>query len=109
MTIALSDADGDQLVRELTSEGWRVCRLRRSTSKESFLREIAEALEFPSWFGHNLDALWDCLTDLTEPTALVWTDWQPFAVHQRKDWSTLLGLLGERAEERPSFSVHLLR
>lgn len=26
---------------------------------------IAEALDFPDWFGHNLDALYDSLTDLS--------------------------------------------
>ena len=25
---------------------------------------IAEALDFPDYYGCNLDALWDCLTDL---------------------------------------------
>ena len=25
---------------------------------------LAEALHFPSWYGNNLDALYDCLTDL---------------------------------------------
>lgn len=27
-------------------------------------RIIKEALDFPEWYGENLDALWDCLTDL---------------------------------------------
>ncbi|GAA1282315.1 barstar family protein [Saccharothrix xinjiangensis] len=26
---------------------------------------IAEAMGFPDWFGHNLDALYDSLTDLS--------------------------------------------
>ena len=26
---------------------------------------------FPDWYGGNLDALHDCLTDITEPTELV--------------------------------------
>jgi RNAse (barnase) inhibitor barstar len=36
------------------------------TDKVSVLREIARAFGFPSWFGLNLDALYDALTDLPE-------------------------------------------
>lgn len=34
-------------------------------SKEGFLSAVAEALSFPAWFGHNWDALEDCLTDMS--------------------------------------------
>lgn len=27
-------------------------------------RIFKESMEFPHYYGHNLDALWDCLTDL---------------------------------------------
>lgn len=33
--------------------------------KERLLKNIAAALQFPDWFGHNWDALEDCLTDLS--------------------------------------------
>lgn len=33
-------------------------------------KSLAEALEFPQWYGSNLDALHDCLTALTEETCL---------------------------------------
>ena len=33
--------------------------------KEELLRNIAQALDFPDWFGHNWDALEDCLSDLS--------------------------------------------
>ncbi|MFC7613657.1 barstar family protein [Actinokineospora soli] len=34
-------------------------------SRSDFYEAVAAALEFPEWFGHNLDALYDCLTDLS--------------------------------------------
>ncbi|WP_026423069.1 barstar family protein [Actinokineospora inagensis] len=33
-------------------------------TKAAVLTAFADALSFPDWFGHNLDALHDCLTDL---------------------------------------------
>jgi RNAse (barnase) inhibitor barstar len=38
--------------------------LEGCTDKVSVLREIARAFNLPSWFGLNLDALYDSLTDL---------------------------------------------
>ncbi|HEY0449086.1 barstar family protein [Actinophytocola sp.] len=34
-------------------------------SKDEFLDAVAAALSFPDWFGHNLDALYDSLRDLS--------------------------------------------
>ena len=31
---------------------------------------LARFLNFPDWYGHNLDALYDCLTELPSPTQL---------------------------------------
>ncbi|MGW5052287.1 barstar family protein [Actinokineospora sp. NPDC004072] len=46
-------------------------------SKLDFYEAVAAALRFPDWFGHNLDALYDCLTDLSwlpeGDHVLVWT------------------------------------
>ncbi len=38
---------------------------------EDIHRTFAEALDFPEWYGGNLDALYDCLTDLFEETEIV--------------------------------------
>jgi RNAse (barnase) inhibitor barstar len=37
----------------------------RAQGKEALLTQIAAGLDFPDWFGHNWDALEDCLTDLS--------------------------------------------
>ena len=37
-------------------------------------RQLAELLQFPAWYGGNLDALYDCLTDIGEETCLQLVD-----------------------------------
>lgn len=44
-------------------------------SPQELHRAIAGALSFPDWYGHNLDALYDCLCGLTGITSLVFADW----------------------------------
>ena len=36
------------------------------SSKEEFHRILAETLHFPAHYGRNLDALYDCLTDISD-------------------------------------------
>ncbi len=36
------------------------------TDARALHRALAETLNFPDWYGHNLDALFDCLTELGE-------------------------------------------
>lgn len=38
--------------------------LAAARSKDDLLAAIGKALRFPDWFGHNLDALTDCLADM---------------------------------------------
>lgn len=38
--------------------------LQGARGKADVLARIAAALDFPAWFGHNWDALADCLADL---------------------------------------------
>ncbi len=74
----------------------------------AFHDQIVAALDFPDHYGRNLDALWDCLTDLTEPTVLVWRDWQPLAVHHSAWWAKVIRLLTDRAGS-PGFELVLVR
>lgn len=73
--------------------------LHGARDKTELLTRIARALDFPQWFGHNWDALGDCLGDL---------DWLPEAtahvlcltgiVRGHPDTETLLEVLGDAAE-----------
>jgi RNAse (barnase) inhibitor barstar len=50
--------------------------------KAEFYDAVAATLNFPDWFGHNLDALADCLRDLSwlgpGEHVLVWSDTDVF-------------------------------
>ncbi len=37
--------------------------------RKAVMREVGRAFAFPDWYGANLDAMYDCLTDLAEPGA----------------------------------------
>jgi len=39
-------------------------------SKEALHEYLAKRLAFPSYYGKNLDALYDCLTDIHEDTCI---------------------------------------
>lgn len=43
---------------------------RTLQTPEQAHRLLAQELAFPEWYGGNLDALFDCLTDLSEETCI---------------------------------------
>ena len=51
-------------MRELTING------REITDKQTLHDYIAQGLLFPEWYGGNLDALNDCLTEIGEETVI---------------------------------------
>ena len=68
--------------------------------KKELHARIAAALSFPDWYGHNLDALMDCLTDLDETTVTL-TGCSRVAFDAQDFWDTF-----EDAErENPCLTV----
>lgn len=82
--------------------------------KLAVLDAIAGALQFPEWFGRNLDALYDCLTDLswlpTGEHVLIWVSSSSLGSADPKGYLAIrsvlsdaqraLGPAGERADGR---------
>lgn len=52
------------------------------SSKEELHHILAETLHFPAHYGRNLDALYDCLGEISQKTHLILRNWAhiaPFA------------------------------
>ncbi|TKW71938.1 MAG: barstar [Cutibacterium acnes] len=79
--------------------GWRIFHISGGADLDSVLAGFGHALSFPSWYGHNLDALRDCLADLEADTAVMWTGWQPFQRDNPQDWGRLVEVIGQHLDE----------
>ncbi|MBM7172562.1 barstar family protein [Streptomyces sp. G44] len=75
--------------------GWTTAALSLAgvRDKAAFMERCARGLGLPDWFGHNWDALADCLGDLSwAPPArgrlLVVSGWQEYAHAEPGEWET---------------------
>ena len=76
--------------------------LANADSKSALMDALARGFGFPAHFGHNWDALADCLEDdhfLAKPGAVArLTHTGPFHRAHPADWTTLEEILGEAVE-----------
>jgi RNAse (barnase) inhibitor barstar len=91
----------------LARVGWRVAVLPEVARTRDFYASLRRVLDLPDYTGANLDALWDVLTDLTGPTALVWPHHGTFATARPERWQRILAVLEERAAKDPPFALVL--
>lgn len=94
---------GDLLAAAETS-GFSICRIDLAPvrDKAALFERLATALEFPGWFGHNWDALADCLGDLSWlPAAgylILLEHCDGFSTHHSGDFTTALQVFAAAAE-----------
>ncbi|KYC42701.1 barnase inhibitor [Scytonema hofmannii PCC 7110] len=94
----------DKIIEELAEQGIQVFYLngREISSKETFLRKAAEAMQFPAYFGANWDAFDECITDLTwfsaESYVLLYERPDIFAQAEPTQWQIAVNIL-RSAEE----------
>lgn len=76
--------------------------LAGARDKNAFLKAVANALDFPEYFGHNWDAFYDCLLELESRQAkgaLIWLrEVSGFARVEPDEFATAIDALREAAE-----------
>ncbi len=83
--------------------------LRGCDNAGAAMREIADILRFPEWFGENLDALADCLNDLSwlpsDGYVLVLEHSGEWRMQEADTFATALEILNETAQHRAANRV----
>ncbi len=77
------------------------------TTKEQLHGLLARELAFPEWYGNNLDALHDCLTEIGEETRLILSAWKALQENLGDYAARLVYVLHCSSEENPKFQVEL--
>lgn len=97
--------DPEPIVRAAEANGFPLFRidLGQAKDKASMLAAIARAMDFPDWFGHNLDALADCLCDMgwrpAEGYVVLLEHCDPIHGYAEEDFVAALEIFGQAAEE----------
>ena len=66
-------------------------------------RAFAEALDLPDYFGRNMDALHDCLTDIFVPVCVVAVNVPALREHLGRSANAFGRLMADLAEEKKGF------
>ncbi len=102
--VQLPRVEARQAVEEAERRGAEVHVLDGAdlTNKRTTLDGIAAVLNFPEWAGRNLDALYDCLTDLSwlpeGEHVLVWSGHRALAENDPRAFERILDVLRDAAE-----------
>ncbi|MFN2536460.1 MAG: barstar family protein [Pseudonocardiaceae bacterium] len=82
------------------------------TSTAEALDAIGAAMNFPAWYGRNLDALYDCLVDLSwlplGEHVLIWTGYQEFEAADPEGYRAVVSVLDEAAAVSPGRPLSVL-
>lgn len=110
----------DDTTAWLSAHGYQVCHIDASSwsTERDLHRDFATALSFPDYYGHNLDALNDCMRDVvsqdygwapdTTGLALVITGYDAFAAHCPRAAQIVLDILADQSRGAALFGRRLM-
>ena len=77
------------------------------TDRPAAHSHLAERLELPAWYGRNLDALYDVLTEIGTDTEIILEDPAAVIDNLGKYGEAMLSTMQEAAEENPHLIITL--
>lgn len=80
---------------------------RQMTDKQAAHAYLKQELSFPEYYGNNLDALFDVLTERSQQTELVLKNWRELSAQLGSYGVSLLETLRQASEENPDLEVTL--
>lgn len=101
----LPHMDKKQVVAAARAAGLAAYRinLAKAGDKAQLLATIAKSMKFPDWFGHNLDALADCVADMgwkpAEGYLVVLEHCDGIHGKSEADFSSVLNVFEQAADE----------
>lgn len=91
--------DAARALAEARERGARAHLIGPVTNQAEALDAIGAALSFPAWYGRNLDALYDCLTDLSWLPAgehvLIWSGHRDLEITDPDGYRAVLAVLDD--------------
>lgn len=81
---------------------------KRMTSKKATHEYIKRKLEFPDYYGENLDALWDILTTISEPLVIVLLNSELIYSNLEEYGRSLVSVFTEAMEENPNIELRII-
>jgi ribonuclease inhibitor len=89
-------------MRKLELDGSRI------KTESDFHTEISRLLEFPDWYGNNLDALEDFLNGHIDPNVcLVWKHHELSKKQLGNDFERIMSVFNDFMQSEPNFEVIL--
>lgn len=85
----------------------RICTLDGNsiTDKKTLHDILAAALQLPDWYGRNLDALYDCLTDMKEEVEILILNAENLEAHLGAYARSLANVIGKASLENPRINI----
>ena len=95
-------------MKEIVLEG------KKFINSETSHKILKSLFEFPDYYGENLDAFWDCITDCTsdwvngENVKIIWKDFSESHKNLGKESDILLELFQEASKKYGGFTIEVI-
>ena len=111
MRVLDADTAIADVVREANAAGRPIAIVPAGDDKADSIARFGEVLGFPDWFGHNLDALFDCLLQhyhRAPDSELVWDGTAGLRERDASAFERIRLVLTDAERESPALSVTLV-